>query len=94
MCLGKSTSSLLDPRYSLTSAEQRNLASCVWRVRKMRRLCDRSECRLSSRTNNVCDARYILPIGTDIEVQAIPVSQLEIWHRVYEGEMLVSKVIN
>jgi hypothetical protein len=62
-------------------------------VRKMRRLCDRSECRLTNRINNVCDGRHILPIGTDIEIRRYQ-SQLEIWHRLFEGEMLLSKLIN
>jgi hypothetical protein len=56
-------------------------------------MCDRSECRLTNRTSNVCDERRIFPIGTDNEIRRYQ-SQLEIWRRGFEGEMFLSKLIN
>ena len=59
----------------------------------MKRLCDRNECRLTSRTNNGYDGRHIFSIGTDSEIRRYQ-SQLEIWHHVFEGQMLLSKLNN
>jgi hypothetical protein len=59
----------------------------------MKRLCDRNECRLTSRTNNVYDERRIFSIGTDSEIRRYQ-PQLEIWHHVFEGQMLLSKLNN